>query len=151
MNGDNNVAGADRFDLVDFRCRGKHRGTAERMSDQNLRCRQMLAHVIGGGDKIVYIGGKVGVREFSLACTEAGKIESEDGDAMRRQTLGDPAGGENILGASEAMGKERISPDFAFRQIKPRRQFVAECAGESYLFTARHDEVPRLGVVPKYS
>lgn len=55
------------------------------------------------GHQIRQIGGKIGIGEFTFAGTKTRKIKTQHGDAVFGQRLGDPAGCENILAASEAV------------------------------------------------
>ena len=130
--------GADGFDLIDLRGGCENRGTAKRMADQHFWCRQSLPHVVGGRDEITDVGGKVGICELAFACTEAGEIKSQHGNAVCRQAFGNPAGGEYVLGTCKAVREERISANVALRQVQPCREHVAESALKLNLFAICH-------------
>ena len=71
----------------------QHRAAAEAVADQDRRRAVHLAQMIGGGDQIVDVGGKMRVGEFAFAAAEPGEIETQHGDAVDRQPLGDALGG----------------------------------------------------------
>ena len=73
---------------------GQHRGAAEAVADQDRRRAVRLAQMIGGGDQVVDVRGKMRVGEFAFAGAEPGEIEAQHGDAVHRQPLGDALGGE---------------------------------------------------------
>ena len=50
---------------------------------------------------------------------------------MTGQFAGNPRGGEDILRAGEAMGKDGIGTDLPVRKFKPCSQFIALTARET--------------------
>jgi hypothetical protein len=62
--------------------------------------------------------------------TEAGEIETHDGNPGFRQRAGYPRGGIDSLGAGEAMGKQRIGARCLVRRIESRRKHLARMSGK---------------------
>lgn len=118
--------------------RGKHGAAAEAVPDQDRRRGIFGPQMIGGGDQIVDIRGKMRVGEFAFAAAQAGEIEAQNRDAADRQPLGDPFCGEVVLAAGEAMREQRIGRRFAERQVEHRRKFFALCIGKVEALTAHN-------------
>ena len=97
----------------------EHRGAAETVTDQDRRRRQRLPQMIGGSDQIVDIRGESGVGELAFAGAEPGEIETQHGDAVKLQALGDVVRRPVVLAAGEAMREQR---DRARRAIGPVEQ-----------------------------
>ena len=116
--------------------RGQHRGAAETMADQDRRRAGHLAQVIGGGDQIVDVGGKMRVGEFAFAAAEAGEIETQHGDAVDRQPLGDALGRQVVLAAGEAMREQREGGGLAERQVEHAGELFALGIGKFEPFAA---------------
>ena len=120
-----------------YAMRGRqHRAAAEAVADQDRRRHVHLAQMVGGGDEIVDVGGKMRVGEFTFAGAQAGKIEAQHGDAVDGQPLGYAPGGEVILAAGEAMREQRIGRRLAQRQIERGGERLALGVGEIEAFAA---------------
>ena len=78
------------------------------------------------------------VGEFALAAAEPGEIETQHGDAVHRQPLGDALGGEDILAASEAMREQRKGGRLAQRQVEHGGELLAFAVGK-FETLAAHD------------
>ena len=100
------------------------------MADQDRRRAVHFAQVIGGGDQVVDIRGKMRVGEFALAAAQPGEIETQHGDAVDRQPLGDALGGQDILAAGEAMREQREGGGLAQRQIERGGELLALGVGK---------------------
>ncbi len=92
--------------------------------------------MIGGGDQIVDVRGKMRIGKFAFAAAQAGEIETQHGNAMHRQPLGDALGRQDILAAGETMRKQRKGRRFAERQIERRRKLLTFAIGEIEAFAA---------------
>ena len=84
---------------------GEHGGAAETVADQQGRCGQRLAEMVGGGDQIVNVRGKVGVGELTFARTQPGEIKAQHGDTMELEALGDMPRRPDAFAAGKAMRK----------------------------------------------
>ena len=93
-----------------------------------------VAQRIGGGDQILDVRGKLRVGKFPFAGAKPGEIEAHHGDADLGEPLGDPLGGEVVLAAGEAMGKQRIGGGLAERQVEQGRQLLALGVGKIETF-----------------
>ena len=96
----------------------------------------IFTQMIGGGDQIVDVRGKMRIGEFAFAAAQAGEIETQHGDAVHRQPLGDALGRQDILAAGETMRKQRKGGRFAERQIERRRKLFTFAIGEIEAFAA---------------
>ena len=67
---------------------------------------------------------------FRKKRAKPGEVESERGDARLRQFPGNRLRRENVLGAGEAVGEQRIGTDRAGRQIEPRGKLAAGMTGK---------------------
>ena len=67
---------------------------------------------------------------------QPGEIETQHGDAVDRQPLGDALGGEVVLAAGEAMREQRIGRRLAERQVEHGRQLLALGIGKIETFAA---------------
>ena len=82
---------------------GEHRGAAQAVADQDFRRAMRLAQMLGGGDQVVDVRGKMRVGEFAFAAAQPGEIEAQHGDAGGGEPLGDALGRQDVLAAGEAM------------------------------------------------
>ena len=105
--------------------------------------------MIGGGDQVLDIRGKMRVGEFAFAHAEPGEIEAHHGDAGFGQPLGDALGGEVVLAAGEAMRKQRVGDGLAQRQVDQRRELLALAVGK--IETLGAHGVPRLSETRPYA
>ena len=113
---------------------GEHRGAAETVADQHGRCGQRLAEMVGGGDQIVDVRGKVGVGELAFAGAEPGEIEAQHGDTVELEAFGDVARRPDALAAGKAMRKQRHRPHRSVRPVEQRGELLAMGVGEIELF-----------------
>src|SRR5579859_7791520 len=75
-------------------------------------------------DKVGYVGGEIGVGEFTFARAKAGEVESQRGDAVRGELLRDAARGEDVLAAGEAVGEQCIGAGRFVGPIEPRGELL---------------------------
>ena len=98
-----------RHRLRHFLRRRQHRRPAERMPDQYRRRLMVDAQILGGANQILHIRGEVGVGEVALARAQPGEVEAQHRDVPLGEGGGDAGGGENVLGAGEAVREQSIS------------------------------------------
>jgi hypothetical protein len=79
------------------------------VADQDSRGLEHLRHELCGCDKIVHVGGEIGLTEVAFALPQTGEVKAQHGNALLHERLADVTGGPEILCAGEAVGKERTS------------------------------------------
>jgi hypothetical protein len=67
----------------------------------------LLAQPVGRLDEILDVGAEIGVGELAFAGAPAGEIEAQRRNTELAQTIGDSRRSKNVLGAREAVGKQR--------------------------------------------
>ena len=113
----------------DFVCSLQDSGTSERVSDQDFGRFVVCLEVFRGGDKVVYIGGEIGVFKFAFA--KAGEIEAKYGKAFVGEGLGDIGDSPIVFGAGEEVGKQSIGNGvLGARQVQAGGQVFAAVIGE---------------------
>src|SRR6516164_4782472 len=68
-----------------------------------MRCDEVGTEVGGRMHEILDVGGEVGVGELSFGRSKPGKIEAQHADPGNRETCSNAFGGQNVLGAREAV------------------------------------------------
>ncbi|MGY4310007.1 hypothetical protein ACVIJ6_007250 [Bradyrhizobium sp. USDA 4369] len=111
------------------------------MADQDGGRLPGLAQMIGRADEVGDVGRERRIGEVAFAGAEAGEVEPEHRDAMRRQCHRDASRRMRVLAAGEAMREQRIGARHAVGEIERGGQSVAACAFELETF-GRHDVIP---------
>ena len=88
-------------------------------------------------DEIGDIRGEVAIGEFAVAGAQAGEIEAQHRDAMRRQSGGNARRRKHVLAAGEAMSEQRAAEDRAAGRSSATGQTLTLGAGEVEAF-GRH-------------
>ena len=104
---------------------GEHSGSAEAVADQNRGRGKSLAQMVGGGDQIVDVRGERGVGKLALAAAEPGEIETQHGDSVLLQTVGDAPCGPVVLATGEAVCKQRDRARRRLRAVEQRSELQA--------------------------
>jgi hypothetical protein len=128
--------GDDRARLGDLGRGRQHRGAAQAVADEDGRRLLRLAQMIGGGHEVGDVRGEMRVGEFAFTGAQPGKIETQRGDAMYRQPLGDALGRADVLAAGEAMREQRIGDRLPQGQVEHGRQLFAFGVGKIEPFAA---------------
>jgi hypothetical protein len=124
--------GDDRLSFRNAVRRSEHGGTTQRVANEDFRGPEVPAQVVGGGDQVLDIRGKIGVLELPLGRPEAREIESQDRDAQRGQLRSYVSSCGDVFRAREAMRKQRMSTNARERQIQTRCQVIAKMTGEGH-------------------
>ena len=107
--------GGDRARLGYVRGGGDHRGTAERVADQDLHVaprRLQEARGLGGVGDLV---GEGAVAPVTLGVAEPEVVEAQHPDALRGKLLADPRRGRAVLAEREAVGEDSPAAALADR------------------------------------
>src|SRR5207253_11427316 len=88
--------------------------------------------------EVLDVRREVAVREFAFAVAKAGEVEAQHRDAALGQRPADARGGEPVLGAREAMSKDRIGDGRAHWVIEARGEEAALRPWEADLLGGRH-------------
>ena len=112
--------GGDRGDLVEAEIvgRSQYRRPAETVADQQDRQHEPFAQSLGCSHEVGNIGGEAGPAEFALAVAKPGEIEPQAGDALTRQCPRHADRSPALLGAGEAMRKQRRAAHQSGRQLQ---------------------------------
>ena len=86
--------------------------------------------MVGGGDQIVDVRGKVGVGKLAFAGAEPGEIEAQHGDTVELEALGDVPRRPDAFAAGEAMRKQRHRAHRTVRPVEQRGKLLALGVGE---------------------
>ena len=103
----------------------ERRGAAEGVAHEQLRGLVIGLQPLGGGDNIVHVLGERGVLEFTLGLAQAREVESQGGDAVLRQLLGNARCAGGVAGSGEAMGKDCVGLGGAVRAVDGAGHHVA--------------------------
>src|SRR5258705_9146276 len=89
---------------------GEHRSATETVADEELRRSVVLAQIICRCDEIAYVRAEGRFGKIAAAHAKSGEVEAQHCDATRGERLADVGGRLTLLGAREAVRKERIGP-----------------------------------------
>ena len=114
-----------------YRCRRREdRRAAEAVADKQRWRLISLTQMCGGSEQVGDVGGEVGIGEFAFARAEAGEVEAQAGDAMRRELLRNARRGEDVLAAGEAVREEREGRRRGVGRVEARGEALAAAAGK---------------------
>ena len=89
LRGRRRANGYQGFNRWQPRGRTQHRGAAEAMPYQDLRCAVVLFQRRCSPHQVIDVGGKIGVGKISVAIAKSGKVESQYRDPARGQRTAD--------------------------------------------------------------
>ena len=115
---------------------GQHRGTAQRVADQQQWRLVAFAQEVGRGDQILDVRREVAVGELALARAEAGEIEAQHREATVGEAPADARGRQAVLRAGEAVGEQREAARRTGRAVEPCREQLACGVGKRDLLAS---------------
>jgi hypothetical protein len=111
----------------------QHGRAAERVPDQNGRRLELAFHERRGRDQVLDIRREGGAREVTLAFAQSREVEAHDREPLLRHGPADVHRRLQILGAREAVRKQRARPHVTVRrQAEPRAELCSVRTREGY-------------------
>ena len=110
--------------------RRQHGGPAQAVTDQQDVAVQLGAQPIRRGDDIVDVACEAAIAEVAFRSAQAGKVEAQRCDPLRRQRAGHLGRGLRLLGAGKAVREQRRRTNSPRRQFQRAHQHVAAASFE---------------------
>jgi len=117
------------------------------VADEKGRLHAGIAHGTGRRDDVLHAAAESAVSEVATALTQPGEVEAQHADALAGERAPDANRGKRVLGAGEAMSKQRVVMRWPVGKVELADQTRSLLAFEFEQFVAHHvtpDRVKRI-------